>query len=725
MIEMNKEHILNYLEISSRKNRTYAKLKEYLGVDEDNREQFISLMDELLADQEVVLEEGTLYTRSQAGIFTGRLSVNSRGMGFIDREDSSSVRIPPESQNTAMDGDTVLYRCQPWQVYGEVLQILRRARKYLIGTYLTSGRGLKLILDDRLLEEREKKVITAQDFVPYEGLKVQCAIENYSSLTLRVTKELGHMDDPGVDILSVLLDHDIEPEFPEEVLAEARQVPSSVSEADMAGRTDMREELFITIDGKDSKDFDDAVSVQETDEGWLLKVSIADVSYYVREGSKLDQEAFRRGCSVYVTDRSVPMLPRVLSNNICSLNPHEDRLVITCEMVIHPDGETASYKFYPGVINSKYRMTYENVNRILKEDEELCRQYSALTGFLQQLRDCADAIRRYRLQKGAIEFDSEERKITVDENGVPVKIEAKTRGHAEEIIEDCMIAANVSAAEYMRWTEVPSVYRVHGEPRAARMREFVRTSELLGHKFVSGRTVYPNEIQRYLSSVKDEETYPVLSTLLLRSMQKAVYDINCSGHFGLAEESYLHFTSPIRRYPDLIVHRMMRKYIFEGCSDAKRIREDEKRCAEAAEQSSVRERIAQEAEYACDDLKTAQYMSGFIGSRFEGIISGVVQSGMYVRLANTVEGFIPASSIHDDFFFFDQARLSLRGEYSGQIFTLGMKLIVEMAAVEEKGRIVFKLIRVLKKSTAKSRKRAERAKLIRQKERRSRHGRKK
>lgn len=724
MTEMNKEQILQYLEKSSRKGRTYEKLKEHFGVTEENRDQFISLMEGMKADYEIVHEEGVLYTAAQAGIFAGRLSVNAYGTGFIDRGDTASVRIMPEAQKHAMDGDIVLYRCQPWQIYGEVLRILKHSRKYLLGTYVSNGKSLKLVLDDKLLEKRPKKVNTDKDFTSYEGLKVQCEIEDYSNLTLRVVKVLGHKDDPGVDILSVLLDHDIDPEFPDDVQEEARQVPSSLTEEDLAGREDMREEMFITIDGNDSKDFDDAVSVQKTDEGWLLKVSIADVSHYVQEDSELDKEAFRRGCSVYVTDRSVPMLPRELSNNICSLNPHETRLVLTCGMVIHPDGETASYKFCPGVIESKYRMTYENVNLILKNDEKLCEEYKELLPFLHDLRDCADAIRRYRVQKGAIEFDSDERKITVDANGIPVKIEAKKRGHAEEIIEDCMIAANVSAADYMRWMEVPSVYRVHGEPRAARMRDFVRTSELLGHKFVSGRTVYPNEIQRYLDSIKEEDAYPVLSTLLLRSMQKAVYDVNCTGHFGLAEESYLHFTSPIRRYPDLIVHRMMRKYIFEGCSDTVQIREDEKRCAEAAEQSSVRERISQEAEYACDDLKTAQYMSNFIGTQYVGIISGVVQSGLFVRLENTVEGFIPDYNM-DGLYEFDSFRMSMVGEFNGKAYTLGMKVTVKMEGIGGNNRILFGLIGEVKKSSAKGRKRTERAKLIAQKERRSRNGRKK
>lgn len=712
--------ILGYLEDHPNETNTPSAIKEGLDIDAADSRDFREALSELQDEYQIFFtKDGEFLNRDRAGIFEGKLSVARSGLGYVDRPDRAAVRIPEEDQLDAMDGDTVLVHCQLWQLYGQVIKVLKRAKERLIGTYYDKGHGLHLVLDDEKLRGRPFKVLLDPSFHPVDGSKVLCEIEKYSGpMTLRVMKVIGHKDDPGVDILSILLDHDIDPEFPEEVLEELKEIPDTVKEEELAGRKDLRNEIIVTIDGDDSKDFDDAVTVAECDDGWILKVSIADVSHYVTEGSDLDQEAAKRGCSTYVTDRVVPMLPHELSNGICSLNPHVDRLTITCEMHVMKSGIVNDYQIYPSVIHSAERMTYANVNRILDGDETLIQKYAHLGSLFTDLAACADAIRSQRNAKGAIEFSSTESKIRVDENGKPVDIQPAERGHAEMIIEDCMIAANVSVANFLKWQDIPAIYRVHEEPTARRIKDFIKASEIMGHKLVIGRTVYPNELQRYLNSVKEEDEFPVLSMMLLRCMQKAKYDSACAGHFGLAEEEYLHFTSPIRRYPDLIVHRMLRKYSFEACMDLHERMEDEQKCTDYAENSSIRERVSQDAEYACDDLKKAQYMSERLGEKYEGIITSVTGFGFYVQLPNTVEGLVRIASLDDDYYEYIPERLQLCGMATGRVFRIGMPVKIRvMAADVYNGTIEFSLYgkngilpdrrKASKKSTVYSRKRQE------------------
>ena len=691
MIKDMKEKILQYLEDHPKGKKKEKDMVKDLPVTEEDAEDFQNALTDLIKAFEIIQEkEGNFRTAAQAGVFTGVLSVAANGMGYIDREKGDSVRISEEDQLDAMDGDTVVIRCLPWQVYGEVLKVLKRARDHLIATYYDNGRGLHLHVDDEKLAKRRLKVLTDRDFTPVDGLKVLCSIEKYGNpLTLRVERSIGHKDDPGVDVLSVLLDHDIDPEFPQEAMQEAEAMPASVREADLAGRTDLRNERTVTIDGDDSKDFDDAVAVEKNDFGWLLKVSIADVSHYVKEGSALDKEAYERGCSTYALNTVVPMLPHLLSNGICSLNPHVDRLTLTCQMQIDENGIITDYDLYPSVICSTERMTYKNVNRILDGDEEMCAKYAHLGDLFTELAACADAIRAHRMEKGAIEFASTESEIICDPKGHPLSVGIKERGHGERIIEDCMIAANVCVANFMKWQSIPSVYRIHEEPKARRISEFVKMSETMGHKLIAGRNqLYPNEIQRYLESVSRTPEYPVLSRMLLRCMQKARYDASCSGHFGLAEEEYLHFTSPIRRYPDLIVHRMLKKYSFSQCLDEKERNRDERFCQDAAEMSSVRERISQDAEYECDDMKKAEYMEDHLGETFEGVITSVTARGLFVELPNTVEGLVRTYEMTDDYYEFDRDRMQLKGERSGRVFRIGMKVKVKAVAASRQERTV-------------------------------------
>lgn len=691
-----RNHIYEYLQAHPKGKRRLDDIQEGLGLTSSS--DFASLskeLDDMEAEHLLFRSQENQYkTREQAGIVEGRLSINRSGLGYLDMEDRDSIKIDLKDQNTALDGDTVLVKCQPWQAYGEVIAVLRRAREHVIGTFTNTDHGMRFVPDDAKLQALLCRIKYAKDFTPIEGMKVVCDIAKYGTpLVLNVTKAIGYKDDPGVDITSILLDHDIVAEFPPEVNEQVHTIPQEVPAEDLQGRKDLSNEITVTIDGDDSKDFDDAVAVVKNDKGWLLKVSIADVSHYVTWNSPLDLEARKRGCSTYVTDRVVPMLPHELSNGICSLNPHVIRLTLTAQMQISPDGRIKDYQIYPSYIRSTERMTYNNVNKILDGDAELQKQYAHLGSLFTDLADCADAIRSQRQAKGAIDFASTESEIKVDANGHPISIEPKQRGHAEEIIEDCMIAANVTVANFLKWQEIPAIYRIHEEPTAKRIKSFVNMSEQMGHKLVLGKSeIYPNELQRYLDTVKDTEEYQVLSMMLLRCMQKARYDSHCVGHFGLAEEEYLHFTSPIRRYPDLVVHRMLRKYSFEQDTSLEDRKNDEKLCQEYAEQSSVRERESADAEFACDDIKKAEYMQDHIGEKFEGIITGVTGYGFYVELPDTIEGLVRLSELHDDYYSFNPDRMELIGQRKKRSYRLGMKVnVVVLGASKEDSTIDFGL----------------------------------
>lgn len=728
-----KERILKYIEEHPKGKRKFTDLVDAFDMHSDeDRSMLSTALDELINEYVLFKGEGGQYqNRNQAGIVEGKISINRAGMGFLDLEDRESIRIDAKSQNTALHGDTVLVKCFPWQSYGEVIKILKRSRNHIIGTYVNTKKGLMFVPDDEKLQDKTIKVTKKEGFTPIDGMKVVCDILSYGKpLTIQVEKEIGYKDDPGVDILSVLLDHDIQPEFPEEVMEQVHGIPQEVLEEEKVGRTDLTEINTVTIDGDSSKDFDDAVSVSKTKDGYNLKVSIADVSHYVKEGTPLDEESWKRGCSTYVTDRVVPMLPHELSNGICSLNPHVVRLTLTCDMNVKEDGSISDYSIYPSFIRSTERMTYKNVNKILDGDKRLQKEYEHLGDMFFVLRDCADSIRRNRIKKGAIEFGSTESEIIVDVDGHPIDIRPRVRGHAEEMIEDCMIAANVCVANFMKWQEIPSVYRIHEEPQPKRIKDFVRISELLGHKLVLPKgDIHPNEIQRYLSSIENTSEYPVLSMMLLRCMSKAKYDNACVGHFGLGEEEYLHFTSPIRRYPDLVVHRMLRKYSFEQCLDLEERKLDEEKCSEAAEQSSLRERESTDAEYDCDDMKKAEYMLDHLHEKAEGIITGVQAYGFYVQLENTVEGLVSVNSLRDDYYSYDQDRMQLIGIRSHKVYQVGMKVKVTcLDANKLKGQIDFVLVGKNGKSFSErnsKRKTTSRKHVRVRRERRGSHGRKK
>jgi ribonuclease R len=709
-MEQEQQHILDLVEKNPRGTLDRAKLAERLGISGTMERIALGRTLDSMEEESLLFRtaKGTYLTRSQAGYYTGVLHVSRGGTGYLDRDSGPSILIEPESLATAMSGDTVLVELlrphseeEAERPYGRVLKVLKRALTTVIGTFQHKDRALRFVPDDRRLAGVPITLHLPQGFLPLEGLKIDCRVEAYGTpLVLTYNSSLGNATDPGVDILSILLAHDIEPDFPQEVMDQVRTIPQQVSEEEMQGRTDLREETTVTIDGDDAKDFDDAVAIAREEGGWRLRVSIADVSHYVTFGSPLDREAYKRGCSTYVTDRVVPMLPRELSNGICSLNPKSVRLTNTCELHIRHDGSTASYSIYPSVICSAARMTYHNVNLILDGNAEMQARYAFLGSLFTDLAACADAIRFHRSQKGAIDFDTPEAEILCDRDGHPINVQARERGHAERVIEDCMIAANVAVAEFMRSHDIPCIYRVHEAPQIRRLRNFTQISFLLGQPFAPRGTVTPLMIQKYLQEAADAETFPVLSMQMLRCMQKARYDSTCLGHFGLAEENYLHFTSPIRRYPDLVVHRMLRKYFYENKQD--QYLDDQQTMMEAAEQSSIRERASDDAEFDCDDMKKAEYMSDFIGYAFEGIISSVTSHGFYVMLPDTVEGMVSLSELSDDYYTYDEDRMALIGEHRHAVYQIGMKVEVRVLAANKDARTIdFGLVALERTSTAR------------------------
>ncbi len=659
------------------------------------------LMRELNALEDEMLlarDDSDGYQRAERlGYFQGTLRVNAKGFGFIDL-DEVSYYVAKEHLHLAMDQDVVLARILQGgshETECEVVRILAHGNTRFVGV-VKKDRKQFYFLPDKDLGKRRITVTNYAQFPLVHDSKVLVEIDSYGrELKGHITRVLGYKYDPGIDILSLLVEHDIFTEFAPETLEEIRNVPDAIDDAMIEkGRHDLRDLLTITIDGDDARDFDDAISIQKLPEGYRLWVHIADVSYYVRPGTALDREAYRRGTSVYVTDRVVPMLPQVLSNGICSLNPHEDRFTITVQMDIAKDGSVRESQIYPAIIRSDERMTYGNVNRIMAKDERLVRRYAHLLLMIDNMMGCSALIRKRRHDLGAVNFETRESKIIVDEKGVPQQIVLRERGESERMIEDFMIAANECVAAYMKWMDLPAMYRVHEQPEAKKVRAFAKVAKTLGYSFVVNvAQVYPGQFQRLLEEAQGEDNFDVLSAYMLRSMQKARYDAQCLGHFGLGLKEYLHFTSPIRRYPDLVVHRMLRKYVFAQDQDATAMKRDQEWIAQAAEHASVRERCAQEAERAVDDMKKAQYMEQFVGRTYTGKISGITRFGMFVELEDTVEGLVHVSTMKDDRYQYHEEALALIGEHTAKQYRMGQQVRVKCVGANRwKRQVDFELI---------------------------------
>ena len=637
------------------------------------------------------------FTPEQLGYFIGILHLNQKGFGFVEA-DESSVYVAADALGLAIHQDKVVVQTQKkadGSQEGKIIQILEHAIHQVIGTIKIKA-GKTFFLPDHYFYHRRFQLTNTDQFHLVNDTKVLVHIDRYDAiLSAHIVKEVGYKYDPGVDILSVLYEHDIDPEFPAAVMKEVTKINDHVIKEDKVGRRSLLDLQIITIDGEDSRDLDDAVSVQVLDNGYRLGVHIADVSHYVQPGSELNAEAYERGTSVYVSDRVVPMLPHALSNGICSLNPKVERLTLTCMMDIDHQGEIIKYELFPSYIKTTERMTYTQVNAILEQDVAMCKKYAHIITLCENMKALAKILRRRRESLGAIDFDTKEAKIIINDQGKVKDIQVRERKEAERIIEDFMIAANECVAAHMKWMELPALYRIHETPDPKKMREFARIAMMLGYPLKADvNHVYPQQLQQLLIRAKEDEIYPVLSTFLLRSMQKARYDDHCLGHFGLGLSEYLHFTSPIRRYPDLLVHRMLHKYYFQSNQDPIKLQQDEQWMEQAAQQCSSRERIAIEAERDVDDMKKAEYMERFIGRDFTGVISGVTKFGFFVELDNTVEGLVHISTLHDDYYHYDEHSYCLIGERTGRKYRMGHTVAVRCVdASRFKKQVDFEIIR--------------------------------
>ncbi|WP_201307323.1 ribonuclease R [Companilactobacillus farciminis] len=633
-------------------------------------------------------------------VVEGTFKGNDKGFGFVryDEVDPDAF-ISRDNTLHAVNGDTVEVKItkpsNPWidkGPEGEIIKIVERSLTKAVGEFHPySDSQVEKTGHYGYVQSHEKKIASYMIFISDKGLHpqmgdmVQVSIDEYpndkhpQSMEGTALEIIGNKNDPGVDIMSIVVDNDINPEFPNEVLKEAESIPDHVLDSDRVGRKDLTKNMVITIDGDDSKDFDDAVGLDMLPNGnFHLEVDIADVTHYVKEGSPLDEEAYARGTSTYLVDRVIPMLPFRLSNGICSLNPGEDRLALTCEMEIDHSGNVVKHEIYPSVIQSKYRMTYNNVNEILKGDEELTEEYAPLVPMLKQMAELHEILFNKRHQRGAIDFEETEAQIIVDENGKPIDIKLRERGTSEKMIESFMLAANETVAEHYNVKHVPFLYRVHEKPDEEKIKNFFEFAAAMGVQVKGNlKEITPKMFQNVLSDVVGTPEEQVVTIMLLRSLQQARYSDEPLGHFGLAAKYYTHFTSPIRRYPDLTVHRMIHSYAENGFTDDEQAKWGNK-LQEIAEHTSSRERISINAERAVDDLKKTEYMADQVGNTFDAVVSSVTSFGMFIQLDNTVEGLIHISNMKDDFYEFDEKSLSMHGRGTGKTFKVGQPIKVKL-----------------------------------------------
>ena len=639
-----------------------------------------------------------LFTNSQlkVGTFVG----NKRGFGFVNIEGDEDVHISNSNTNKAIHGDRVIVEITSGKgkdLDGRIVRIVDRNLDNMVGEYyIDKGKGrLKLDNDKVQIDVVIPKELSLGAM---PGHKILVKITNKlqgNTYNGQVIKVLGHKTDPGVDILSVTAKYGINDEFSDEVMAEVDKIPSEINETETVGRRDLRKEVIFTIDGDDTKDIDDAISIKRLENNnYVLGVHIADVSYYVTQNTKLDDEAYDRGTSVYLADRVIPMLPRKLSNGICSLNPNVDRLAMSCVMEIDEKGNVVDYDIFESVIKSRIQMTYKKVNQVIEENI-IPDGYEDYVEMLKDMKELARRLRKNKEVRGYIDFDIDEAKLIVDDKGQVIDVQMRNRGVGEKLIEDFMIAANETVATHIYFMELPFVYRIHGVPNEEKIQKFLTFINALGYK-VDGKVkeLTPKAMQNLLEQLKDKKEFHILSSLLLRSMQKAVYDKNNIGHFGLASKCYTHFTSPIRRYPDTTVHRLLRTYLFKKDLSKETIAYYEDKLPFLTEHSSEKERSAVECEREVDDMKIAEYMEKHIGEEYDGIVSSVLPFGLFVELPNLIEGLVKIDTLKDDRYIYDEMTLSFVGQRTKKMIRLGDELHVKCVAANKEARTVdFEIIK--------------------------------
>ena len=681
------------------KNEFYVPMKEkelaiMLQAAPSDRAELKKALDELLAEDKIQVSKRGKYSlfdpktnQGKEERLFGTFISNSRGFGFVEIDGKQEdLFIPEDKVNGAYHLDLVevalLKKSTGKRQEAEVIKILERGTNTIVGTFQKSKNFGFVIPDNQKLAE--------DIFIPIErskgavdGHKVVVELTSYGSDKKKpegkVVEILGHINDPGVDILSIVKGFDIPMEYPVKVMNQAERTADTVSEADMLGRRDLRNVTMVTIDGEDAKDLDDAISLEKEGDNYYLGVHIADVANYVQEGSALDREALNRGTSLYLVDRVIPMLPHKLSNGICSLNAGVDRLALSCLMEINPKGEVVDYSIEETVICVNERMTYTSVKKILEEnDQEEIERYQELVPMFHKMEKLAEILRKKRKKRGSIDFDFPETKMVLDDAGNPIEIRPYDRNVATKIIEDFMLIANETVAQHFYWLEMPFVYRTHDFPDPEKIQKLASFIYNFGyHIKMSKEEVHPKEIQKLLGKVEGSAEEMMISRLTLRSMKQAKYTVECTPHFGLACDYYCHFTSPIRRYPDLQIHRIIKDWI-RGRLSAKKVDHYEEILPQVASQSSRLERRAEEAERETNKLKKVQYMEQHLGETFEGVISSITQWGMYVELPNTVEGMVHVSKLPGDYYLYDEQAYEMVGRDTGRKYKLGQKVQVQV-----------------------------------------------
>lgn len=679
----------------------YVPMKEkelaiLMRVEPEDRDELSKVLGSLLDKRKIQINKRGKYSlydgRSrEKGLLEGTFISNARGFGFVEVEgEEEDFFIPADKVKDAFHQDTVqirmLHEVPGKRREAEIVSVLARGMTQIVGTF-EPCKSYGFVIPDNSKIATDIYIAKEHKNGAVDGHKVIVEITDYGSAGRnpegKVVQILGHKNDPGVDILSLVHAYGLSVEFPERVMNQAQKVQDEIIEADLAGRRDLRDLMMVTIDGEDAKDLDDAVSLTMDGDNYVLGVHIADVSNYVQENSALDREAFARGISVYLVDRVIPMLPHKLSNGICSLNEGEDRLALSCFMTVDKKGEVIDHEICESVICVNKRMNYPSVNRIIEEkDKEERDAFAEFVPMLDRMAELSSILQALRKERGSIDFDFPETKILLDEKGLPVEIRPYERNAATRLIESFMLLANETVAEHFYWLELPFLYRTHDTPDPEKIGKLSTFIHNFGYRIkMRKEEIHPKEIQKLLGKIVGTPQEDLISRLALRSMKQAKYTTDCSGHFGLACPYYCHFTSPIRRYPDLQIHRIIKDYLRGRMKRAK-TEHYEEILAQVADHCSKRERIADEAERETNKLKKAQYMEQHIGECFEGIISSITEWGIYVELPNTVEGMIHVSKLPGDYFVYDEEHYEMAGKRTGVRYKLGQKVTIRVHQVD-------------------------------------------
>ncbi|WP_405725543.1 ribonuclease R [Anaerotignum sp.] len=695
IMQARKERILAYIKSDGYIPMKRRDLRVMMDVPTEDRPAFEELLQQLIDEGHIFeTKKGKLASPKDLQMATGSFIGHARGFGFVTPDEGGDdVFIPASETMGAMQKDKVLYKVlhkaeKGKKADGVIVKILERGQQRIVGTFEGSNKGFGFVVADDKKIAKDIFISREHTKGAVSGHKVVVEIIDYGEDRRnpegKVVEILGHVNDPGVDILSVIRRYELAVEFPDEVYAEIEHLETEVKEEDKIGREDIRDWLTITIDGEDAKDLDDAVTMKKLDNGnYELGVHIADVSHYVRENTELDKEAYARATSVYLVDRVIPMLPHKLSNGICSLNPHVDRLALSCIMEIDQKGEVVAHRVAETVINSNYRMTYTAVREILEDGTpELLAQYQEILPMLEEMEELRQILGRKRRKRGSVNFDLPESKIILDENGKPVEIKPYERSISTNMIEEFMLVCNETIAENSFWQEMPFMYRSHQEPdedKLEKMEQFIRGFGY--HLRKKDGEIHPREIQKVLREAEGKDEERIITRIILRSMMQARYTAENGGHFGLAAKYYCHFTSPIRRYPDLEIHRMIKK-MLHGELDEKASANYRKKMPDWAKHCSKQERVAEDAERDTDTLKKVEYMADKVGEIYEGIISGVTGWGIYVELPNTIEGMVALNQLDDDFYEFDDKNMMVFGKRTKKTYRLGDRVLVYVAKVD-------------------------------------------